>query len=270
MPIILLTKYIVYFSIDVFDLILGRKEPLIPPTRLMFDGPRGILNYKNNGKIYLDYYIKLCNLKPNEKMLDIGCGIGRKAVPLTKYFDEYGTYEGIDIVKVGIDWCSNNITTKYQNFNFQLADVYSKHYNPYGKYKASEYRFPFNNESFDFINLTSVFTHMLPEDMENYFSEISRVLKKEGRCLITFFLLNRESLELINAKKSSKDFKYEIGKYRTTNYYMPEDAICYDESYILHTYVEFGLKINKPIYYGSWCERKVFLGYQDIIIATKL
>ena len=120
-------------------------------------------------------------------MLDIGCGIGRMAVPLTRYLNEQGSYEGFDIVAEGIDWCTKKITPKYPRFSFHLADVYSQKYNPEGTFSASEYPFPFKDESFDLVFLTSVFTHMLPPDVENYMKEISRVLKRNGSCLITFF-----------------------------------------------------------------------------------
>lgn len=259
----------IYFPGDIIDLILGRRDPLIPPMRLMFDGPRDISTFKKNGEEYLQYYVKLCNLKSNEKILDVGCGIGRKTISLTKYLDKDGRYEGFDIVKAGIDWCKKRISTKYPNFHFQLVDVFNKHYNPKGKHKASEYRFPFDNEHFDFVVLGSVFTHMLPEDMENYLSEIARVLKKGGRCLITYFLLAGESFEFFNAKKSTLDFNYKMGKYRTININKPEDAVCYDESYILNSYKKYGLKINESIHYGSWFKKQDFLSYQDIIIAGK-
>ena len=148
--------------------------------------------------------------------------------------------------------------------------MFNKCYNPKGKYKASEYRFPFENEFFDFVVLGSIFTHMLPEDMENYLSEIARVLKRDGRCLITFFLLNKKSLELVNAKKSTLDFKYEMEKYRTINVNMPEAAVCYDQLYVLDLYKKYRLKTNEKIHYGSWCGRQDFLSYQYIIIATKV
>jgi SAM-dependent methyltransferase len=192
---------------------------------------------------------------------------------LTKYLDKNGRYEGFDIIKVGIEWCRRNISTRYPNFHFQLVDLFNKRYNPQGKHKASEYRFPFGNDSFDFVVLASVFTHMLSEDVENYFSEIVRVLTRGGRCFITFFLLNERSLELINTKKSTLDFKHEMGKYRTTNANVPEEAVCYDEVFILSLYEKYGLKVNEPIHYGSWCERGDSSDQdtaQDIIIATKL
>jgi len=265
-----LTRNTILLVKDTVDLLLGRRDSLTPPTRIMFDGPRDISTFKNNGDEFLQHYIRLCDLKPNEQILDVGCGIGRKTVPLTRYLDENARYEGFDIVKMGINWCRKRISTKYPNFNFQLADVFNKKYNPDGKYKASEFKFPFENHSFSFVVLGSVFTHMLTEDMENYFSEISRVLKKDGRCLISFFLLNTESLYLINEKKSTLDLKYETGKYRSISSINPEEAICYDESFVFSLYEKYGMKINGPIHYGSWCGRRDFLSYQDIIIGRKL
>lgn len=273
-PIMPVVRYIICFPRDTIDLSLGRRDSLTPPTRLMMiDGSRHALDFKKNGEKFLRYFIELCDLKPSEKVLDVGCGVGRKAVPLTKYLDKHGRYEGFDIIKVGIEWCRKNISTRYPNFHFHLADLFNKRYNPQGKYKASEYRFPFENETFDFVVLASVFTHMLPEDVENYFSEIARVLTRDGRCLITFFLLKEEALELINTKKSTLDFKYEMGKYRTINANVPEEAVCYDEVFILSLYEKYGLEVNEPIHYGSWCERgdsSYQDTAQDIIIATKL
>jgi ubiquinone/menaquinone biosynthesis C-methylase UbiE len=109
---------------------------------------------------------------------------------------------------------------------------------------------------------------MLPKDMENYLFEISRVLKKNGRCLITFFLLNDESLKLIKLSRSSLDFKYFYKNYGIVNENIPEAAIAYEEKFIRKLYRKCGLNI-RSIYYGSWCGRKNFLSYQDIIIAFK-
>ena len=257
---------IYYFPVDTIDLLLGRRDELTPPKGMTFVGYG---NFKKIGGEFLRYFIELGGLKPNEKVLDVGCGIGRMAVPLTKYLKDGGVYEGFDIVADGIDWCRKKITPKYPVFHFQLADIYNKRYNPKGKYKASDYKFPYENESFDFVFLTSVFTHMLPKDMENYFSEIVRVLKRNGRCLITFFLLNTESLKLIDARLSTLDFKYYIKGYRTINKNRPESAVAYDEKFIKDIYEKYELNIVEPIHYGSWCGRGNFLSYQDIIMASK-
>ena len=41
------------------------------------------------------------------------------------------------------------------------------------------------------VYLISVFTHMLPEECENYAQEIMRVLRPGGRCAVTTFLVDR-------------------------------------------------------------------------------
>ena len=170
--------------------LFGHYASLIPPLELMHDGHVGFEEFKTNGEEFFRYYTKLCDLKPYERMLDVGSGIGRKTFLLTDYLNDEGSYEGLDIVEAGIHWCTERITRKYPRFKFQLIDVCNQHYNPTGKYKASEYRFPFADESFDFAMLCSVFTHMLAEDVERYLCEAARVLKTGGRCLASFFLLN--------------------------------------------------------------------------------
>lgn len=125
-----------------------------------------------------------------------------------------GYFEGFDIAVKGIEWCQKNITPKYPNFRFQVADLYNKLYHPKGKYPDTEYKFPYADNSFDFIYLTSVFTHMLPGGVENYLSEISRVLKPGGKCLITYFLLNEISEQLLQENKAVFSFKNDHSIYR--------------------------------------------------------
>jgi hypothetical protein len=110
---------------------------------------------------------------------------------------------------------------------------------------------------------------MLPADVENYMSEISRVLKTKGKCLITYFILNEESRSLIQAGKSSLDFKYDLNGCWSSDENIPETAIAYDEEVVKRLFEKNGLAINQTIYYGSWCERTKFLTYQDLIVAKK-
>ena len=255
-----------YFILDTIDSLLGRRDELTPPRRMLAVGD---WEFGKVGREFLRHFTDLAGLQPSERVLDVGCGIGRMAVPLARYLDDKGSYEGFDIMADWVNWCSNKISPKYPNFRFQFADVFNQGYNPKGKCEASEYQFPYENESFDFVFLTSVFTHMLPQDMENYLGEITRVLKTDGRCLITFFLLNEESLRLIEAGKSALDFRYDIGGCRTIDESNPESAIAYDEEFIRQLYEKHGLNIAEPIRYGSWCGREKFLSYQDIVIATR-
>ena len=248
---------------------LPNRDELIPPMRMRNLVGRAE-DFKLIGQTYLRALIEFGELKPNERVLDVGCGIGRVAGPLTKYLNEQGSYEGFDIVPKEIKWAKKTFESRFPNFHFQLADVYNKCYNPKGKFKASEYKFPFESESFDFVFLTSVFSHILKEDMENYFTEITRVLKPKGRCLISFCLLNTHSLEMIEKKKATANFQYEINGYRTIDREIPESAVAYDEKIIRALFDKNKLSIIEPIHFGGWSERKPSpLSLQDIIVAVK-
>ena len=243
----------------------GRRDALLPPRWLHSVGSG---DYVQIGEEFFRYFLSLGALKPYERVLDIGCGTGRMARPLTKYL-EGGSYDGIDIVAPSIRWCQKTYTPRFATFKFHFTDIFNKNYNPNGKHQASEYRFPFEPSSFDFVFLTSVFTHMLPPDLDNYLSEVARVLKPGGRCLITYFLLTPESLKLIEEKASSLAFSYELEGCRVENKDIPEAVVAYDETRIRALYEKHALNITEPIRYGSWCGRTNGLSYQDILLATR-
>ncbi len=255
-----------YLLFDIIEVALGLRDKNVPWRSKTLAIGRG--DFKEIGQKFLNYFIELGDLRPHHKVLDVGCGLGRMAIPLTTYLDEGGLYEGFDIDKAAIDWCENSISFRHSNFHFRWVDIFNNEYNPKGKFKASEYKFPYEDQFFDFIFLTSVFTHMLPEGLENYLFEIARVLKKGKKCLITYFLLNEESRKLIQSGKSQVDFKYDHGKFWTIDRNLLELAIAYEEVFVFSLYEKYGLKIE-GVYYGSWCGRKEFLNYQDIIIASK-
>jgi SAM-dependent methyltransferase len=242
------------------------RDDLTPPSSMIFVGDG---DFKAVGEEFKRYFLELGQLRPEDRVLDVGCGIGRMAVPLIGFLSPGGEYWGFDIVEKGIEWCQSHIAERYGNFHFLHCDVYNKVYNPSGKMRAKDYTFPFENDSFDFVFLTSVFTHMLPQDMKNYLSEVSRVMKPGGTCLITFFLITQEVRNLIDMGLSTQNFKYEVDGCLTTCKEAPEGAIGYDQEFILQLFQKYDLKINEQIHYGSWCGRTSFLSYQDIVMATR-
>lgn len=251
---------------------LPKKEnKLVSPMRM-----RGLVgeaqDFKLVGQTYLECLIDLGKLQPNERVLDVGCGVGRVAGPLSTYLSEQGSYEGFDIVPKEIKWDKKTFEPKLPNFHFQLADIFNSFYNPKGIIKATEYKFPFQDENFDLVFLTSVFTHMLKEDVEHYFTEITRVLKPKGRCLISCFLLNPKSLEMIKKNIAMFNFQYEVNGGLTTNKETPESTVAYYETTMRSMFTQNRLNIIEPIRFGGWSQGKPSApsaALQDIIVAVK-
>jgi ubiquinone/menaquinone biosynthesis C-methylase UbiE len=220
--------------------------------------------FKAVGRELLDRFKTYCDLKPDEKILEVGCGIGRIAVPLTQYL-KTGTYVGFDIVRHGIEWCQQKVTPRYPNFKFFVADVYNKLYFPEGRYAAAEYTFPFADESFEFVFLTSVFTHMMPRDLEHYVTEIGRVLKPGGRCFCTAYIINGDARLNLHGGTSLRAFKPYSGGYWTETPDTPEVAVAYAEEYLAGVFTKSGLEITQLIP-GEWWRHQFA---QDVLIARK-
>lgn len=255
-----------WHSTDALNFVLRRPDTLMPPKKLVFVGEG---DFAKIGGEFLNYFVQLGQLEPHHRVLDIGCGIGRMAIPLTSYLTSAGSYEGFDIVGYGIDWCRKKITPKFPNFRFQVADVYNEAYNPQGRQHASTYKFPFADESFDFVFATSVFTHMFIADTENYLSEIARVLKQDGKSLLTLHLLNAEAQQHIDAQRSIFSFAFQHGGCRVEYENNPGFAVAYQEKVVRDFHQQHGMRIVEPIRYGSWCGRDNGLSHQDLVLASK-
>lgn len=148
-------------------------------------------------------------------------------------------------------------------------DIFNKYYNPKGKIKSTEFRFPYPENSFDFAFATSVFTHMLPAEIANYLQEIHRVLKVGGTALVTAFIWNDEVAEHVAAGKSTIAFTTH-GDLIVKDKHIPEDAIAIRQSDLNDYLSAAGLTLDGPIRWGSWCGRPEEHSYQDLLHLKKL
>lgn len=256
---------------DLADRLTASPDDLAPPRKWAYNTGNvgGIRGIREGGIPEVEFIIETVGLARNEKVLDVGCGVGVKAIPLAKYMAGEGEYEGFDIVAEQIAWLQQNVTPRFPNFRFLHADIHNKWYNPSGKIGSSEYVFPYGDETFDFVFLISVFTHMLPAEVENYLSEISRVLKAGGRCFITYFLLDSESMPIARKGINGPEFKHEMNEYWVEDLEFPETAVAYREEYIRGLYDRFGMSIKSPLVHGSWRGRQGARYYQDAIVGWK-
>jgi ubiquinone/menaquinone biosynthesis C-methylase UbiE len=256
-----------YLPVDIYEKLFNKRDDLTPPRGLVFVG---FGDFKKSGNLLLDQIKKVTDLQPHMAILDVGCGIGRLAVPLTKILNQDGRYEGFDIVKIGIDWCNKNIKPKYPNFNFIHIDLKNDLYNLQTDQEAKNLVFPYKDNEFDLVILTSVFTHMMPDDVDNYLKEIFRVLKKGGKCFVTFFLLNEEINSSIE-KRDYFNFPFKYDHYRLLDKNVKEANIAYEESFLVNELFAKNNLHAENIYYGWWSgkPREMALSYQDTILLSR-
>jgi SAM-dependent methyltransferase len=219
-------------------------------------------------------------LQPHHRVLDLGCGVGRLAVALSDYLDDRGRYVGLDTDRKAIRACDKRIASKLPHFSFVWADVFNTRYNRSAEAKAAQYRFPFDDDAFDFVFSNSLFTHLVPDDARNYFHEIGRVLKPGARTVNTIFLLNEVSLPLVESEDSGEVVLHPFGDLaRVKRPERPEAFIALDEDFVRQAHDEAGLRIE-GVRYGAWSGREAAwsgreesgpdFGRKDIIVASKL
>jgi len=249
-----------------------RRDGLTPPDGLIRVVGGSILDFRPIGESWVAAFVREAGLAPGERVLDLGCGVGRTAVALTRFLGPRGSYEGIDIVKPGIEWCQGHITPRFPNFRFTHADVYNRHYNAAGREQVAGFRLPYADGEFDLVVLTSIYTHLVPRDGRAYLREIHRVLKPGGRCFNTFALLteaSRRSIAQGTAQGGLSALTHEIEEgCLVVDPSDPEFLIAYPEALMAAMYAECGF-LPPLVRHGSWCGTEGAHRAQDIVIATK-
>ena len=245
----------------------------IPPLRLMFDGPRDYELFLKMGQETLGFYKNIAGMKANDTILDIGCGIGRKTLPLLDYLSSEALYVGMDLDQRGIDWLLRNVTSRNQRFVFLHQDIYSKFYNPDGALIPGLLVLPFPDASFDMVVLWSVFTHMYPDDIAHYLAEIARVLKPGGILAASYFIYNDDIIGRMARGETKFNFSHTLKDARTTNPNIPEDALAVSEEWLLTVQARVGLEVQQRLD-GAWSghvphESLEVTNFQDIVVTRK-
>jgi SAM-dependent methyltransferase len=240
---------------------------LIPPDHLRFVAVREPKQWALAGDNFVsEYLIRRGKMKPTDDVLDLGSGNGQKARPLARYLTT-GSYTGLDVLKDCIEWCSEAYRP-LSRFTFIHADIRSSHYNPEGVFTADSYRLPFEDHSFDFIFLSSLFTHLLPPEVENYVREIKRVARRGAHVVITAFLIN--NLSRNRAANGVIGLPYDKGIYRLRDESNPSSAVGYDEEWLRNLLAANDLPVRE-ITFGNWTRISDLLAaLQDVMISLRI
>jgi SAM-dependent methyltransferase len=227
-------------------------------------------DFRAIGAEFLGYFIRIGGLREDSRVLDIGCGIGRMAVPLTQYLDPQASrYDGIDPVEGGIGWCQRTITPAYPNFAFQRLDVAHELYNPSGKISGTALALPFPDYHFDFVIMTSVVTHLPPAEVLVYLSEVRRVLSHRGRLFMTAFVIDGIAAAKENRRRDPRLAFHRYGE--SPFWFVPNQpplaAIGFEDGFLDKALERAGLSVALKSL-GHW--RGTDAGHhQDFIVAKR-
>ena len=130
---------------------------------------------------YIDKFLKSLS---GPKILDAGCGVGGDC----KYVQKKG------FKAIGIDFAEEMIKEAQKEYpigNFEVMDVTQLF---------------FKKESFDGIIFKNILFHLPKEQIDSAFRELNRVLKKEGKVILTFQEGNEE--KIINEPLKEENYIY--------------------------------------------------------------
>jgi SAM-dependent methyltransferase len=138
-------------------------------------------------------FLKSKGLSPQNTLLDIGCGTLRGGRHFIRYLAP-GNYTGIDISPKAIE------------YGWQLVKEEGLTEKRPQLIVPSELGLTFSDlegRKFDFLLAQSVFTHLLPDQVEQCFQNLHKVMSDTSRFFFTFY----ESPEKFK-KRTKKDFSY--------------------------------------------------------------
>src|ERR1700722_3185823 len=115
---------------ELTDTLTGRRDRFTPPRRLAHS--IGDSDFRATGDEFLGLFQQLAGLRAEDRVLDVGCGVGRMARVLTSVLRPPGSYDGFDIGLSGIEWCRVHYRDTPAPFRFEHADLHNSVYNPSG------------------------------------------------------------------------------------------------------------------------------------------
>ena len=252
-----LSRRILFLPVDILTY-KKRKREVVPPTGRLFIGSG---DFVLTGNRFAERLTQYANLNQESTVLDIGCGIGRLARPLTQIITPPGKYCGFDVVKMGITWCNKNISARYPHFEFKHVALSNDLYNNSGQ-DASAFSFPYYNNSFSIAVALSVYTHLLPDETNRYLSETARVLQTGGVAFFTFFIDDEQK-----PLPPSFNFPVKRAGYALMNEQVSRANVQYTQAYLFKMIEQHGLEVKQWLK-GRW-NSPDGIDLQDTLILVK-
>jgi SAM-dependent methyltransferase len=132
-------------------------------------GPASLEQFIELGRSRLEMLQGL-GLVPGSRVLDVGCGTGSLAEPLSRFLDDDGCYLGTDLSGIAVRFCQEKYARP--NFTFRRNEMT---------------KLPVDAGLFDFVVFFSVLTHTYPQETRALLSEAARALAPGGAIVADVF-----------------------------------------------------------------------------------
>ncbi len=199
--------------------------------------------YMNVAKDFWFFAMSQSWVKMDSTIVDIGCGCGKFAHHLRDY--EFngstfrGKYIGIDIDLEMLDWCRHHFDQ--ERFEFYQSTHVSRVYNENGD--GSLYTLPIPSNTVNFVFSSSLFTHLLERELENYMIESFRVLVPRGIMAMNCYLMDYPPPTM----GGRHTFQHRIKEAFVESLKLPEAAVAFNSSFFVDLAAKIGFTDSKLV-----------------------
>lgn len=199
------------------------------------------------------------HVRPDDLVLDLGCGPGAMAPYFAEQLGADGRYVGVDVHAASIEWCRRRFALD-SRFAFHLADLRTP-YSERSRGNPSRYELPLPDQSVGFVLAKSVFTHLPPAEAQQYLREVRRVLIPGRHVFLTVFLFETGGVPAFRYGDESRGIRW-LRRGRI------QAGLAYEKETFLGMVADAGLRVRDflPIFYPGSSPK---LTGQDILILER-
>lgn len=253
-------------STDIIPKLIWREFRKLPPNHLRVRvgvGKRLFTNqimYLTHGYDLWMYAIAQGYVSFNSNIVEIGCGCGRRSHIMRDYGfynDRYtGKYLAVDIDREAVQWDRRHFDGR---FEFVVSSQTSESYRVNNQEGEEPFRIPAGDGSIDFMFGTSLLTHLLEDDMKEYFREGSRLLKPGRKMMMSCYCVD----SLSDVAKQRFTFRHRKGNSYVQNLRAPESAVAYESAFLVNAAREAGFASVEVLHEPSTLQSMLVATQQD-------